>query len=380
MPEPVDARGGGAGTAGLAAPAEHHPYPTCFVCGPEREAGDGSAGDLRAGVRTATLVAAPFETADWMAGDGTAVRDELVWSVLDCPSGIAGMLEPEVGVTMLGRLTAELRCAGRGGRGLRGGRLADRARRSQGATRAPRSSTAKGSRTRWPPRPGSSCASRRQRERGRPSRSSSSSSSTASPSPARTAAASTTSPAVRASRSCSCTASPSSGSCGGTSSPTSARTTPSSPRTCAASTSPTGRPRSRPTGCAISSATSGAWSRSSGIAPFTLVGHDWGGIVSWAFALKYPELLERLVIIDSPPPFTWNRDLRESPKQREAVNYMVELSRPLARAGGDARRRRLRDARQDAASGSAAPTRGSASDERAATTRPGLSRERCRAG
>jgi epoxide hydrolase 4 len=60
----------------------------------------------------------------------------------------------------------------------------------------------------------------------------------------------------------------------------------------------------------------------------TLVGHDWGGIVSWAFALKYPEMIERLVIIDAPPPFTWNRDLRESPKQRDAVNYMVELSKP----------------------------------------------------
>jgi pimeloyl-ACP methyl ester carboxylesterase len=64
-----------------------------------------------------------------------------------------------------------------------------------------------------------------------------------------------------------------------------------------------------------------------GIAPFTLVGHDWGGIVAWAFALKHPELLERFVIIDSPPPFTWNRDLRESPRQREAVNYMLELSK-----------------------------------------------------
>jgi epoxide hydrolase 4 len=64
------------------------------------------------------------------------------------------------------------------------------------------------------------------------------------------------------------------------------------------------------------------------LAPLTLVGHDWGGIVSWAFALKYPEMLERLVIIDAPPPFTWNRDLRESPKQRDAVNYMVELSKP----------------------------------------------------
>jgi epoxide hydrolase 4 len=65
-----------------------------------------------------------------------------------------------------------------------------------------------------------------------------------------------------------------------------------------------------------------------GVAPLTLVGHDWGGIVSWAFALKHPELIERLVIIDGPPPFTWNRDLRESPKQRHAVNYMIELSKP----------------------------------------------------
>jgi epoxide hydrolase 4 len=64
------------------------------------------------------------------------------------------------------------------------------------------------------------------------------------------------------------------------------------------------------------------------LAPLTLVGHDWGGIVSWALSLKYPELLERLVIIDAPPPFTWNRDLRESPKQRDAVNYMVEFSKP----------------------------------------------------
>ena len=65
-----------------------------------------------------------------------------------------------------------------------------------------------------------------------------------------------------------------------------------------------------------------------GIAPLTLVGHDWGGIVAWAFALKHPDQLEGLVIIDAPPPFTWNRDLRESPKQRDAVNYMIELSKP----------------------------------------------------
>lgn len=61
---------------------------------------------------------------------------------------------------------------------------------------------------------------------------------------------------------------------------------------------------------------------------FTLVGHDWGGIVSWAWALKNPERLERFVILDSPPPFTWSRDLRDSAAQREAVSYMRKLSEP----------------------------------------------------
>ncbi len=61
---------------------------------------------------------------------------------------------------------------------------------------------------------------------------------------------------------------------------------------------------------------------------FTLVGHDWGGIVAWAFAIKHPELLARLVICDAPPPFTWGRELERTPRQREAVRYMEDLSKP----------------------------------------------------
>jgi epoxide hydrolase 4 len=61
---------------------------------------------------------------------------------------------------------------------------------------------------------------------------------------------------------------------------------------------------------------------------FVLVGHDWGGIVAWAFAIKYPELLERLIICDAPPPFTWGRELERTPRQREAVRYMADFSRP----------------------------------------------------
>jgi pimeloyl-ACP methyl ester carboxylesterase len=60
----------------------------------------------------------------------------------------------------------------------------------------------------------------------------------------------------------------------------------------------------------------------------TLVGHDWGGIVAWAFAVKHPELLRRLVICDAPPPFTWGRELERTPRQREAVRYMEDFSKP----------------------------------------------------
>lgn len=89
-------------------PMQHeHPYPTCFVCGPEREPGDGLR--VTCGpVEDRGLVAAPFEaTAEMDAGDGS-VRHEFVWSALDCPSGIAGMLVPESGVSVLGRLTAQI--------------------------------------------------------------------------------------------------------------------------------------------------------------------------------------------------------------------------------------------------------------------------------
>ena len=102
------------------------------------------------------------------------------------------------------------------------------------------------------------------------------------------------------------------------------------------------------------------------LAPLTLVGHDWGGIVSWAFALKYPEMLERLVIIDAPPPFTWNRDLRESPKQRQRRQLHARVLEALARARGDALGQRLLADGRPACSGSAAAARSSPTRSRAA--------------
>jgi epoxide hydrolase 4 len=40
--------------------------------------------------------------------------------------------------------------------------------------------------------------------------------------------------------------------------------------------------------------------RASGQAPVHVVGHDWGGIVAWTFAGAYPDLVDRLVILNAP--------------------------------------------------------------------------------
>jgi epoxide hydrolase 4 len=61
-----------------------------------------------------------------------------------------------------------------------------------------------------------------------------------------------------------------------------------------------------------------------------VISHDWGGAVGWALAAQHPELLERLVVINSPHPATFLRELRENPVQQAASTYMHFLSRPDA--------------------------------------------------
>ncbi len=55
---------------------------------------------------------------------------------------------------------------------------------------------------------------------------------------------------------------------------------------------------------------------------FVLVAHDWGGAVAWGYALAHAQTLSRLVIVNSPHPVTFARELARNPAQAEASRYM----------------------------------------------------------
>ena len=61
-----------------------------------------------------------------------------------------------------------------------------------------------------------------------------------------------------------------------------------------------------------------------------LVAHDWGGALAWGLAAQRPEAIRRLVIVNSPHPATFLRELRHNPAQQAASAYMNFLCRPDA--------------------------------------------------
>ncbi|HTT01267.1 MAG TPA: hypothetical protein VMG11_04195 [Steroidobacteraceae bacterium] len=82
-----------------------HPFPTCFVCGPRRQRGDG----LRifpGAVGQRDLVAAPWVADESLdAGDGK-VRPEFMWAALDCPGWLATVRDARM--ALLGEMAAHI--------------------------------------------------------------------------------------------------------------------------------------------------------------------------------------------------------------------------------------------------------------------------------
>jgi epoxide hydrolase 4 len=72
--------------------------------------------------------------------------------------------------------------------------------------------------------------------------------------------------------------------------------------------------------------------KSAGGTKFTLVAHDWGGVVAWVFAAQHPEMLDKLVIVNAPHPTIFGRELRENAAQQQASQYMLMFRGPEAEA------------------------------------------------
>jgi len=61
-----------------------------------------------------------------------------------------------------------------------------------------------------------------------------------------------------------------------------------------------------------------------------LVAHDWGGAVAWSAAMRYPQWVEKLIIINSPHPAVFARELLNNPAQQAASQYMLLFRSPRA--------------------------------------------------
>jgi epoxide hydrolase 4 len=72
--------------------------------------------------------------------------------------------------------------------------------------------------------------------------------------------------------------------------------------------------------------------RALGCAKVDIVAHDWGGLVAWHLASRYPEMLRRMVIFNAPHPFCLQGALDRDPAQRAASGYAARFGEPGSHA------------------------------------------------
>jgi epoxide hydrolase 4 len=59
----------------------------------------------------------------------------------------------------------------------------------------------------------------------------------------------------------------------------------------------------------------------------TIVGHDWGGMVAWQFAMNMPQMTENLIILNLPHPSGLLRELKSNPEQIKNSEYARTFQR-----------------------------------------------------
>ena len=60
-----------------------------------------------------------------------------------------------------------------------------------------------------------------------------------------------------------------------------------------------------------------------------LVGHDWGGVIAWLVAMMWPELLRKLIVLNTPHPVPFLRELRRRTRQKLNMSYQLFFQPPL---------------------------------------------------
>ena len=60
-----------------------------------------------------------------------------------------------------------------------------------------------------------------------------------------------------------------------------------------------------------------------------VVGHDWGAAVAWWAAIRFPERIERLAVLNVPHPAVLRRALRTDREQRRRSRYMAYFQLPF---------------------------------------------------
>jgi pimeloyl-ACP methyl ester carboxylesterase len=66
----------------------------------------------------------------------------------------------------------------------------------------------------------------------------------------------------------------------------------------------------------------------SGDVPCALAGHDWGGVAGWLLPMLHPELVDKLIILNSPHPVPLARELKHSKEQKVRMLYQVAMQPP----------------------------------------------------
>lgn len=103
-PPPISLRAATEAMASSPAADPRHPFPTCFVCGPQRKVNDG----LRI---FPARVDGEFHAAAWTPAHEFGDRDQLLrpeflWSAMDCPTGFASGF-PLVGKLVTGQMAVQ---------------------------------------------------------------------------------------------------------------------------------------------------------------------------------------------------------------------------------------------------------------------------------